>query len=83
MMRNMPAPRFATSEDFFTYCKDTFDVLYAEGATSPKMMSIGMHCRLSGRAGRTAGLARFIDYVRESREGLDLPADRHRSPLDR
>jgi allantoinase len=58
------ASAFSTSEDFFTYFKDTFDVLYAEGATSPKMMSIGMHCRLLGRAGRTAGLARFIDYVR-------------------
>ena len=54
---------FATSDDFFTYCKDTFDLLYAEGKTSPKMMSIGMHCRLLGRAGRTAGLARFMDYI--------------------
>jgi allantoinase len=58
------SPGFSTSDDFFTYCKDAFDVLYAEGATSPKMMSIGMHCRFLGRAGRTAGLARFIDYVR-------------------
>jgi allantoinase len=58
------ASSFATSDDFFTYCKDAFDVLYAEGATSPKMMSIGMHCRFLGRAGRTAGLARFIDYVK-------------------
>ncbi len=54
---------FTTSDDFFTYCKDTFDQLYAEGRTAPKMMSIGMHCRLLGRAGRTAGLARFLDYV--------------------
>jgi len=55
---------FGTSDDFFTYCKDAFDMLYAEGATSPKMMSIGMHCRVLGRAGRTAGLARFLDYVK-------------------
>jgi allantoinase len=55
---------FASGDDFFTYCKDTFDVLYAEGKTSPKMMSIGMHCRLVGRAGRSAGLARFIDYIK-------------------
>ena len=57
-------PGFGTSNDFFTYCKDAFDMLYAEGATSPKMMSIGMHCRLIGHAGRTAGLARFLDYVK-------------------
>jgi putative urate catabolism protein len=56
---------FASGDDFFTYCKDTFDVLYAEGETSPKMMSIGMHCRLVGRAGRSAGLARFIDYIKD------------------
>ncbi|MFM9883368.1 MAG: allantoinase PuuE [Burkholderiales bacterium] len=55
---------FSTSDDFFTYCKDAFDMLYAEGATSPKMMSIGMHCRMLGRAGRTAGLVRFLDYVK-------------------
>lgn len=57
------APGFSTSDHFFTYCKDTFDVLYAEGETSPKMMSIGMHCRLLGRPGRAAGLARFIEYI--------------------
>ena len=56
--------RFTTSEDYFTYLKDTFDVLYAEGAAgSPKMFSVGLHCRLVGRPGRIAGLARFIDYV--------------------
>ena len=66
MMRNTPAhPAFRPATTyFFTYCKDAFDLLYAEGATSPKMMSIGMHCRFLGRAGRTVGLARFIDYVR-------------------
>lgn len=54
---------FNTSEQFFTYLKDSFDMLYAEGATSPKMMSVGLHCRLVGRPGRAAGLARFLDYV--------------------
>lgn len=59
--------RFATSQgfncgdQFFTYLKDSFDTLYAEGeAGAPKMMSVGLHCRLSGRPGRTAALARFF-----------------------
>jgi putative urate catabolism protein len=62
--------RFATSQgfnsgtQFFDYLKDSFDVLYAEGQTAPKMMSIGLHCRLAGRPGRAAALQRFIDYVR-------------------
>ena len=43
--------------------KDAFDVLYAEGAEAPKMLSIGLHCRLIGRPGRLASLKRFIDYV--------------------
>ncbi len=54
---------FATSEHFFQYMKDTFDVLYAEGADEPKMMSLGLHDRLTGRPGRAAGLIRFLDYV--------------------
>jgi len=53
-----------TGEEFFSYLRDAFDVLYAEGATSPKMMSVGLHCRLSGRPARTQGLARFLDHVR-------------------
>ena len=40
-----------------------FDTLYAEGETAPKMMSVGLHCRLVGRPGRAAALARFLDYV--------------------
>jgi OHCU decarboxylase len=53
-----------TGDDFFGYLKDAFDVLYAEGAAgSPKMLSVGLHCRLIGRPGRAAGLARFLDYV--------------------
>ncbi|NUB17181.1 allantoinase PuuE, partial [Azospirillum brasilense] len=55
---------FNTGEQFFTYLKDSFDVLYAEGEDQPKMMSIGLHCRLVGRPGRAAALARFLDYVR-------------------
>lgn len=54
---------FGTGDDFFTYLKDTFDVLYREGSSKPKMMSVGLHMRLSGRPGRAAGLARFLDYV--------------------
>jgi allantoinase len=54
---------FAQGDDFFTYLRDSFDVLYAEGAEAPKLMSIGMHCRLLGRPGRLRGLQRFLDHV--------------------
>jgi len=54
---------FNTGEDFYTYLRDAFDVLYAEGTTAPKMMSVGLHMRLAGRPGRAAGLARFLDHV--------------------
>ena len=54
---------FNSGDQFFTYLKDSFDVLYAEGKTQPKMMSIGLHCRLAGRPGRAAAVARFLDYV--------------------
>lgn len=54
---------FATGEDFFDYLRDSFDVLYAEGAERPKMMSVGMHCRLLGRPGRLRALQRFLDHV--------------------
>jgi OHCU decarboxylase len=58
------AGTFTTSAEFFGYLKDAFDVLYAEGeAGSPKMFSVGLHCRLIGRPGRAAGLAKFMDYV--------------------
>ena len=63
-MRFVNPQGFGGGEEFFTYLKDSFDVLYAEGATSPKMMSVGLHCRLVGRPGRAAALARFIDYAR-------------------
>ena len=55
---------FATGEDYFTYVRDTFDFLYEEGKTSPKMMSIGLHMRLIGRPGRTAALGRVLDHIR-------------------
>ena len=48
---------------FFNYLKDSFDVLYKEGDHAPKMMSIGLHCRLIGRPGRMQSLIKFINYV--------------------
>jgi putative urate catabolism protein len=54
---------FATSDDFFTFCRDAFDMLYREGKTAPKMMSVGLHLRQIGHPGRAAGLGRFLDYM--------------------
>ncbi len=62
-MRFATPQGFNSGDQFFAYLKDTFDVLYAEGSTAPKMMSVGLHCRLVGRPGRAAALARFLDYV--------------------
>jgi peptidoglycan/xylan/chitin deacetylase (PgdA/CDA1 family) len=62
-MRFVNAQGFGNGDQFFGYLKDCFDVLYAEGETSPKMMSVGLHCRLIGRPGRAASLMRFLDYV--------------------
>jgi urate oxidase len=63
-MRFATPQGFNSGDQFFAYLKDTFDTLYAEGeAGAPKMMSIGLHCRLAGRPGRAAALARFVDYV--------------------
>ena len=63
-MRFATAPGYITGEQFYQYLKDAFDVLYAEGESgAPKMMSIGLHCRLIGRPGKAAGLKRFIDYI--------------------
>ncbi len=55
---------FGTAGDYFDFHRDAFDVLYAEGRTQPKMMSVGLHMRLIGHPARAAGLARFLDYVR-------------------
>lgn len=54
---------FNNSEQFYQYLKDAFDVLYAEGDTTPKMLSIGMHCRILGRPARFRALQRFLDYI--------------------
>jgi putative urate catabolism protein len=54
---------FNTGEQFFSYLKDGFDMLYAEGADNPKMMSVGLHCRLVGRPNRALALAKFLDHV--------------------
>jgi allantoinase len=63
-MRFATAPGYTTGEQFYQYLKDAFDVLYTEGVEgAPKMMSIGLHCRLIGRPGKIAGLKRFIDYI--------------------
>ena len=62
-MRFASPQGFNSGEQFFAYLRDAFDVLYAEGEASPKMLSIGLHCRLIGRPGRTASLEKFIDYV--------------------
>ena len=63
-MRFTTASGFANGEEYFQMLKDTFDVLWDEGeAGSPKMMSIGLHCRLVGMPGRFAGLKRFVDYI--------------------
>ena len=62
-MRFATAQGFNSGEQFFQYLKDAFEVLYAEGETRPKMMSVGLHCRLAGRPGRFAALCRFLDHV--------------------
>jgi putative urate catabolism protein len=62
-MRFAVAQGFNSGDQFFTYLRDSFDVLYAEGAEMPKMLSVGLHCRLVGRPGRIAALARFLDHV--------------------
>ena len=68
-MRFATAQGFNSGDQFFAYLRDSFDVLWAEGADSPKMMSVGLHCRLVGRPGRIAGLRRFLDHV-EKHEGV-------------
>ena len=62
-MRFATAQGFNSGDQFFAYLRDAFDVLYAEGATAPKMLSVGLHCRLVGRPARLAALARFVEHV--------------------
>ena len=54
---------FNSGEQFYNYLKDSFDALYEEGKTSPKMMSVGLHCRLIGRPGRIQSLKKFLNYI--------------------
>jgi len=63
-MRFATSQGFNSGEQFYTYLKDSFDVLYAEGGHSPRMMSVGLHCRLAGRPGRIAALERFLRHAR-------------------
>ena len=72
-MRFATAPGYTDGAQFYTYLKDSFDTLYAEGeAGQAKMFSVGLHCRLIGRPGKIAGLKRFLDYAR-SHEGVWFP----------
>ena len=69
-MRFSSGQGFGTGVEFFDYLRDSFDVLYAEGAAgAPKMMSIGLHCRLAGRPGRAMAIQRFLDHAR-AHEGV-------------
>jgi putative urate catabolism protein len=68
-MRFATVQGFNTGNQFEAYLKDAFDVLYEEGARAPKMMSVGLHCRLAGRPGRFKALQNFIDYVM-ARDGV-------------
>jgi len=82
-MRFATSQGFNSGDQFFSYLKDTFDVLYAEGAERPKMMSVGLHCRLVGKPGRAASLARFLDYVLEHEDAwlcrrIDIARHWHR-----
>ncbi|WP_044559540.1 polysaccharide deacetylase family protein, partial [Azospirillum sp. B4] len=63
-MRFVQVQGFHSGDQFFTYLKDSFDALYTEGAETPRMMSVGLHCRLVGKPGRIQALERFLDYAR-------------------
>lgn len=67
-MRFATSQGFNSGDQFLTYLKDSFDTLYAESTETPRMMSVGLHCRLAGRPGRIAALERFIEHAR-SHEG--------------
>lgn len=64
-MRFCSSPGYTNAEPFFHYLKDSFDTLYEEGSTLPKMLSVGLHSRVIGRAGRIGALKRFIEYILE------------------
>lgn len=71
-MRFATPQGFNTGDHFFAYLKDAFDVLYEEGTTAPKMLSVGLHCRLIGRPGRMTGLEKFFQYI-TSKSGVWIP----------
>jgi putative urate catabolism protein len=71
-MRFVQAQGFNTGDHFYTYLRDSFDALYAEGDEAPKMLSIGMHCRLLGRPGRIGSLRRFLDHI-QSHDRVWIP----------
>ena len=62
-MRFATPQGFHTGEQFYQYLKDAFDALYDEGETSPKLLNIGLHCRIVGRPARIQGLKKFLEYV--------------------
>ena len=64
-MRFATQSGLSTADQFFAYLRDAFDVLYREGEVAPKMMSVGLHCRLTGRPGRVGALERFLDHVQK------------------
>ena len=64
-MRFATSQGFNSGDQFFSYLRDAFDTLYAEGDECPKMMSVGLHCRLIGRPGRMASLVRFLDHIQQ------------------
>jgi allantoinase len=66
-MKYSSSPGFVTAEDFSTYLRDSFDVLYAESDRFPKMMNVGLHCRMIGHPGRAKALEQFLDHI----EGFD------------
>jgi allantoinase len=67
-MRFLSSQGFNSGQQFLTYCTDAFDILYGEGETHPKMLSVGLHARVIGRPGRSAALERFLDYVQSHAE---------------
>ena len=62
-LKFQPGGNFSSADVFYAYLKDSFDLLYTEGETAPKMMNVGLHARMMGRPARAAGLVRFLDYV--------------------
>ena len=67
-MRFATSQGFNSGDQFFTYLKDSFDELYEEGQENPKMLSVGLHCRLAGRPGRARSLRRFLEYVLQHKD---------------